>query len=88
MNKKLERLYIYPQRNFWSSFQKNITINSGDQIKLEPVDLSFKDALRHFYGNAPDNAGEGVKVDVLDSCSALDHPDLTVIGGENTVLFK
>lgn len=85
ISKKLERLYIYPAKNFWSYFQKNIALNSGDQIKLVPIDLSFIDSLRHFYGNASDNDGDNVKVAVVDSGVALDHPDLTVIGGENTV---
>jgi subtilisin len=85
MSKKLDRLYIYPARNFWSFFQKNLTISSGDKIGLIPVDLSFTDSLRQFYGNSPDNAGAQVKVGVIDSGIDLTHPDLTVIGGENTV---
>lgn len=85
MSKKLERLYIYPAKNFWSFLQKKITINSGDNIGLLPVDLSFTDAVRHFYGNSPDNAGAQVKVGVIDSGVDLNHPDLTVVGGENTV---
>lgn len=85
LKKKLERLYIYPRRNFWPFMKKNVTVASGDKISLLPVDLSFTDALRQFYGNAPDNAGAQVKVAVIDSGIALDHPDLTVAGGENTV---
>lgn len=85
MSKKLERIYIYPARNFWSFFRKNVTINSGDKIGLLPVDLSFTDGLRQFYGNSPDNAGAQVKVAVIDSGVDLHHPDLTVVGGENTV---
>lgn len=86
MSKKLEKLYVYPTKNFWNFFQKNITINSGDKIGLLPVDLTFTDALRQFYGDSPDNAGTQVKVAVIDSGVDLTHPDLTVIGGENTVL--
>ncbi len=85
MSKKLERLYIYPARGFWSLFQKNLTIQSGDKIELLPVDLSFTDALRSFYGASPDKAGDQVKVAVIDSGVDLKHPDLTVAGGENTV---
>lgn len=84
-SKTLDRLYIYPQKGFWGSLKKKITISSGTQIKLRPIDLSFTDGLRHFYGNSPDNAGTGVKVAVVDSGVDLHHPDLTVIGGENTV---
>jgi subtilisin family serine protease len=85
MTKKLDRLYVYPRRDFWSFFKRNITIASGDKIRLLPVDLSFTDALRQFYGNSPDNAGAQVKVAVIDSGIDLHHPDLTVAGGENTV---
>lgn len=85
LSKKLDRLYIYPQKGFWGGVKKQITISSGTSIKLRPIDLSFTDGLRHFYGNSPDNAGTGVKVAVVDSGVDVNHPDLKVIGGENTV---
>jgi subtilisin family serine protease len=85
MSKKLDRLYIYPQRNFWGMFKKNVTITNGQRVKLQPVDLSFIDSLRHFYGNSPDNAGTGVKVGVVDDGIDLNHADLLVSGGLNAV---
>src|ERR1051325_10740349 len=85
LSKKLERLYVYPARNVWNLFQKNVTIKSGDVLKLQPVDLSFEDALRHFYPAAPDGTGAKVKVGIIDSGIDLHHKDLTVSGGENTV---
>jgi subtilisin len=84
-SRKVERLYIYPRRNAWNFFQKNLTIKSGDTIGLRPLDLSFVDGLRHFYGKSKVDAGTQVKVAVVDSGIDLNHPDLTVTGGENTV---
>lgn len=86
MSKKLDRLYIYPKKGFWTRVDQSVTVKSGDEIAVQSIDLSFVDSLRHFYGNAPDNAGDQVKVGVVDTGIALDHPDLTVVGGENTVL--
>lgn len=85
-SKKLERLYVYPERGFWNLLKKNFTVSSGQTVGLEPVNLSFKDGLRHFYGNAPDGTGSGVKVGVIDSGVNLSHPDLSVDGGLCTVL--
>src|SRR5205807_6933469 len=45
MSKKLVRLYIYPARNFWGFYDKNVTISSGDKIRMLPEDLSFIDYL-------------------------------------------
>jgi subtilisin len=85
-SKKVERLYVYPIKSFWGALKKNITITSGTQIGLDPVDLSFTDALRHFYGNSPSNTGQGIKVAVIDTGIDTAHPDLNVGGGVNTVV--
>jgi subtilisin len=85
-SKKLERIYIYPEKSFWSALKKNITVASGTQLALEPVDLAFTDALRYFHGNASDQAGDGVKVAVIDTGIDTKHPDLKVAGGANTVV--
>lgn len=83
--KKIERLYIYPATGYWPALKKKITLTSGMQIPLIPVDLSYRDALRHFYGNAADTAGAGITVGVIDTGVAA-HPDLTIAGGANTVV--
>ncbi len=83
-SKKLERLYIYPEKSFWPTLKRNVTVTSGMQIRLTPIDLAYTDALRHFYGTSPDDAGTNVKVGVIDTGIAP-HPDLVIDGGENTV---
>jgi subtilisin len=84
-SRKLERLYVYPAAGFWGALRKNVVVTSGTQIALDPVDLTFTDGLRFFYGNSPDEAGGGVKVAVIDTGIAA-HPDLNVDGGVNTVV--
>lgn len=83
---KIERLYIYPPLfGFWGAFRRNIVLRDGSQIGLEPVDLSFTDCLRLLYGNGVNATGGGVTVGVIDTGVDLNHPDLVVTGGENTV---
>jgi hypothetical protein len=82
---RLERLYIYPERNFWSSLRKTITVTSETRITLLPLSLDYVDCLRHFYDAASPKAGRGIKVAVVDTGIA-EHPDLDVDGGENTVV--
>ncbi|MEA2600979.1 MAG: in [Acidobacteriota bacterium] len=84
-SKKLDRLYVYPPPGFWPALRQSITVTTGTSIDLTPIDLSFTDALRHFYGNAPDSLGGGIKVAVIDT-GIGPHGDLTVDGGLNTVL--
>lgn len=81
---KIERLYVYPTVGFWSRLLKNVTLTNGTIIKLSPINLSYTDALRHFYGNGAPDAGNGVTVGVIDT-GIGPHNDLTVDGGVNTV---
>ena len=85
-SKKLQRLYVYPEKGFWGSLKKNITVTSGKTIGLDPLDLSYTDSLRYLYGNSPDGSGTGIKVAVIDTGIDTTHPDLRVDGGMNTVL--
>jgi subtilisin len=81
----LERLYIYPKDSYWGSLQTALAIKSGQVIAVDPIDFDYVDGLRYFYGTAADNVGAGVTVGVLDSGIDLNHADLKVQGGENTV---
>ena len=44
-------------------------------MALTPIALDFTDELRRYYGNAPDGAGTGVTVGVVDT-GVGPHPDL------------
>jgi subtilisin len=85
----IERLYLYPPTDpgtgLWPALQKNVVLNGGDTLQLLPVDLAFVDCVRFFYGTGDLNSGNGVTVGVVDAGVALDHPDLVVSGGQNTV---
>jgi subtilisin len=82
---KLERLYVYPERDFWPALKKNLTVSDGTRVGLIPLSLGYVDSLRYFYGAASAKAGKGVKVGVVDTGIA-EHPDLDIDGGENTVV--
>jgi len=84
-SKKVERLYIFPAKNYWGALKRNVTLKSGFTIGITPVDLSYIDALRFFYGNSADTAGNGLTVGVIDT-GVGPHPDLRLAGGENTVV--
>lgn len=83
-SRKIERLYIYSEKGFWNGLRRNLTITSGLQFPLVPIDLAFTDCLRFFYGNSPDGAGQGVKVGVVDTGVSAE-PDLHIDGGFNAV---
>jgi subtilisin len=80
----VERLYVYPEGANWSMLKKKVAMSNGMKVSLSPLDLVFTDGLRYFYGNAPDKAGAGITVGVIDTGVAT-HPDLVIAGGANTV---
>jgi len=82
---KIERLYLYPPSGFWPGLRQNIKLTSTTDIVLTPIDLGYADCVRHFYGKSDLHEGEGVKVGVIDSGVATNHPDLRLAGGRNTV---
>jgi subtilisin len=84
-SKKVERLYIYAQHSFWNALLNNVTLKSGTEFPLLPIDLSFADELRFFYGPSQLTAGNGIKVGVIDTGIAS-HSDLKISGGQNTVV--
>jgi subtilisin len=82
---KVERLYLYPRSGYWPGMRMNIRLGSATDIELTPINLSFIDCVRHFYGSSTLQDGHGVKVGVIDSGVATNHPDLKIAGGRNTV---
>ena len=81
---KVERLYIYAEHSFWNALQENVTLKTCMTVKLQPIDLSFTDELRFFYGTSDLSFGQGIKVGVIDTGSGP-HKDLQIAGGQNTV---
>jgi subtilisin len=84
-SKKLERLYIFAEKDFWGLLRKSVTIKDGQTLRLNALDMSYTDGKRFFYGDAPDQAGAGLTVGVIDTGIA-EHPDLAIDGGANTVM--
>lgn len=84
-SKKVERLYVYCEGGFWNFMMEGVTLKTGTKVEMLPIDLTFTDSLRHFHGTSPLTAGKSVKVGVIDT-GVGPHQDLTVDGGENTVV--
>ncbi len=82
---KIERLYVYGPTGFWGGFRKNVAVGGPVKVLIQPIDLGFLDGVRHYDGAGKDADGRGVTVGVVDT-GVGPHPDLTVSGGENTVL--
>jgi subtilisin len=86
MTTELQRLYVFGPPGYWGYFSRNTRPGVNQNICLErivPSDTSS--LLSRCYGQTPDNAGEGVKIGIIDSGVDDSHPDLNVIGGHNVV---
>jgi subtilisin family serine protease len=81
---KIERLYVYCEKGFWNVLQEDVTATASQTVPMQPIDLSYTDALRFFYPNSPLSVGQGITVGVIDTGIST-HPDLVINGGANTV---
>lgn len=80
---RVAELIVSPRFGAWGVYRRNIVLSDGDKIELDPIDLGKPDFLQTVYGQAAGDAGQGVRVAVVDSGVDTKHPCLTVHGGEN-----
>lgn len=82
---RIEMLYVYPERNFWSVYRKGIKVTPKYKVPLKRLNLAENDVMRQFYHCKDTTSGKGVRVGVIDSGIDRNHPDLQVTSGLNTV---
>ena len=82
---ELERLEAHPRSGYWGSYRVNVSARSPRiEVRLEPVDLTYTDAVRHYYRATQFDPRAGVKVAVIDT-GVGPHRDLNVVEAANTV---
>jgi subtilisin len=80
----IERIYVYPPAGYWGAFATAVDATGPIRLLLTPVDLSFIDAVRHYYPNSNLDLQAGVTIGIIDTgCGP--HADLNIVGGRNTV---
>ncbi len=79
-------LFCLPQwdAGYWGAYRASVAVPGATSVPLEPVDLTFVDCVRHYYGASRFDPTMGVKVGILDT-GVGPHRDLNVVHGRNTV---
>jgi subtilisin len=81
---RIERTYVYPPAGYWGAFAAAIEAANPIRLLLTKVDLSYTDAVRHYYPNSNLDLLTGVNIGIIDTgCGP--HSDLNIVGGRNTV---
>ena len=79
----IEQLYVYGPSGYWGAYRTGIPA-TNTTLPLEPVDISFTDLVRFYYGASRFDPATGVTVGVIDTgCGP--HHDLNIVGGHCTV---
>lgn len=84
----LQALLVYGPPGYWGLLRRDVTLHKGETLALQPIDLAAPDYLAKLYGCAPDDAGSGVTVGVIDTGVDDSHPDLVVAGGAAFVVAE
>ena len=82
----IDRLYANPTPGYWGAFAQSLLIPAGGlvTISIQPVDLKYIDAVRHYYTASKFHTNSGVKIGIVDT-GVGPHTDLNVVAGRNTV---
>ena len=82
----IDRLYASAPAGYWGALVQNLTVTPSGTITIsvEPVDLTYTDAVRHYYGSSKFQASTGVKIGIIDT-GVGPHHDLNIAMGQNTV---
>lgn len=85
---KVEMLVVYGPHGYWGLHRAQLTLKKGDVFGLAAIGLSEDDYLAQLYGGYAAQAGEGVKIGVIDTGIDDSHPDLHVAGGAAFVVAE
>ena len=82
---ELERVDALPPPGYWGAYRANVSATSPRiDVRLQPVDLTYTDAVRHYYSTNRFDPNAGVKVAVIDT-GVGPHRDLNVVEAANAV---
>jgi subtilisin len=81
---------LYPRANYWSRVIEFVDVESGLDVVLTPLPAPHTEIYDwgHVHARMRDgagNAGERVRIGIIDSGICRDHPDLRPYGGANCV---